>query len=132
MSAIRIPIIGNGDIDSGPSAHEAFDRYGVDGVMIGRATYGQPWIFRDIKHHLATGEELPYPTVTERVAIAREHLAKSIEVKGDKVGILEMRRHLSHYFKGLPDFKETRLRLVTSLDPSELFGLLDLIQERWG
>lgn len=130
--AIHIPIIGNGDVDSGPRAAEMFDRYGVDGVMIGRATYGRPWIFREVKHYLATGEVLPQPSVRERVAIAREHLAKSLEVKGDYVGILEMRRHLTNYFKGLPNFKETRLKLVTTLDVEELYATLDLIAERWG
>ena len=129
---IRIPVIGNGDVDSGPRAAAMFDRYGVDGVMIGRATYGRPWIFREVKHYLATGETLPQPSVAERVAIAKEHLRKSLEVKGDHVGILEMRRHLTNYFKGLPDFKETRLRLVTSLDAGELFSTLDTIAERWG
>ena len=129
---IHIPIIGNGDIDSGAKAAAMFDRYGVDGVMIGRATYGRPWIFREIKHYLATGEQLPQPSVAERVAIAKEHLQKSIAVKGDHVGILEMRRHLTNYFKGLPDFKPTRLKLVTSLDVSELFATLDFIAERWG
>ncbi|MDE6877077.1 MAG: tRNA dihydrouridine synthase DusB [Alistipes sp.] len=129
---IRIPIIGNGDVDSSPRTAEMFDRYGVDGVMIGRATYGRPWIFREAKHYLATGEVLPQPTVTERVAIAKEHLRKSLEIKGDHVGILEMRRHLTNYFKGLPNFKETRLKLVTSLDIDELFATLDLIAERWG
>ena len=129
---IRIPVIGNGDVDSGPRAAAMFDRYGVDGVMIGRATYGRPWIFREAKHYLATGETLPQPSVAERVAIAKEHLRKSLEVKGDHVGILEMRRHLTNYFKGLPDFKETRLRLVTSLDAGELFSTLDTIAERWG
>ena len=129
---IRIPIIGNGDVDSGPKAAAMFDRYGVDGVMIGRATYGRPWIFREAKHFLATRETLPQPSVTERVAIAKEHLAKSLAVKGDHVGILEMRRHLTNYFKGLPDFKATRLKLVTSLDVDELFATLDEIAERWG
>ena len=129
---IRIPIIGNGDVDSGPKAKEMFDRYGVDGVMIGRATYGRPWIFREVKHFLRTGEEMPQPSVTERVAIAREHLRKSLEIKGDHVGILEMRRHLTNYFKGLPDFKPTRLKLVTSLDIDELFSTLDEIAVRWG
>ena len=129
---IRIPIIGNGDVDSGPKAREMFDRYGVDGVMIGRATYGRPWIFREIKHFLATGEILPQPSVVERVAIAKEHLRKSLEIKGDHVGILEMRRHLTNYFKGLPDFKATRLKLVTSLDVEELFATLDYVAERWG
>ncbi|MDE5694571.1 MAG: tRNA dihydrouridine synthase DusB [Alistipes sp.] len=129
---IRIPIIGNGDVDSGPRAAEMFDRYGVDGVMIGRATYGRPWIFREAKHYLAMGEMLPQPTVAERVAIAKEHLRKSLEIKGEHVGILEMRRHLTNYFKGLPNFQETRLKRVTSLDIDELFATLDLIGERWG
>ncbi len=128
---IRIPIIGNGDVDSGPKATEMFDRYGVDGVMIGRATYGRPWIFREVKHFLTTGEVLPQPTVAERVAIAREHLQKSLEIKGEYVGILEMRRHLTNYFKGLPDFKATRLKLVTTLDIDELFATLDYIGDRW-
>lgn len=129
---IRIPIIGNGDINSPQKAKEAFDRYGVDGIMIGRATYGHPWIFREIRHYLDTGELLPQMSVTERVSLAKRHLAKSIEFKGEKVGILEMRRHLSCYFKGLPDFKETRLRLVTLTDPEELFATLDMVAERWG
>ena len=129
---IRIPIIGNGDVDSGPKAREMFDRYGVDGVMIGRATYGRPWIFREVKHYLTTGEVMPQPSVTERVAIAKEHLRKSLEIKGDHVGILEMRRHLTNYFKGLPDFKSTRLKLVTSLDIDCLFSTLDEIAVRWG
>ena len=129
---IRIPIIGNGDVDSGPKAREMFDRYGVDGVMIGRATYGRPWIFREVKHYLSTGEALPQPSVAERVAIAKEHLQKSLEIKGDHVGILEMRRHMTNYFKGLPDFKSTRLKLVTSLDTAELFATLDEIACRWG
>ncbi|MFI3323198.1 MAG: tRNA dihydrouridine synthase DusB [Rikenellaceae bacterium] len=129
---IKIPIIGNGDINSAESAKAAFDRYGVDGVMIGRATYGRPWIFREIRHYLSTGEFLPQPSVMERVAIARDHLAKSLEVKGEKVGILEMRRHLSSYFKGLPNFKETRLKLVTLTDPDALFDVIDYVGKQWG
>ncbi len=130
--AIRIPIIGNGDIDSGEKAKLMFDRYGVDAVMIGRATYGRPWIFREVKHYLQTGETLPQPSVAERVEIAKEHLAKSIEIKGERVGILEMRRHLSNYFKGLPNFKDTRLKLVTLNDPDELQATISSITERWG
>ena len=129
---IHIPIIGNGDVDSGAKAREMFDRYGVDGIMIGRATYGRPWIFREIHHYLRTGEIMPQPSVVERVAIAKEHLAKSIEIKGEKVGILEMRRHLSNYFKGLPNFKDTRFKLVTLNDPTELVEVIDSIGERWG
>lgn len=130
--SIRIPIIGNGDIDSPQKAEAAFRDYGVDGVMIGRATYGRPWIFREIRHWLSTGESLPQPSVTERVEIAKRHFAKSLEVKGEKVGILEMRRHLSCYFKGLPDFKQTRLKLVTSTDAAEIIATLDYVAERWG
>jgi len=130
--AIHIPIIGNGDIDSAVKAKEMFDRYGVDGIMIGRATYGRPWIFREIKHYLAAGELLPQPTVAERVAIAKEHLRKSLEVKGERAGILELRRHLTNYFKGLPDFKQTRLKLVTLFDPAEIERTLDYVAERWG
>ncbi|MEG1623192.1 MAG: tRNA dihydrouridine synthase DusB [Alistipes sp.] len=129
---MRIPIIGNGDIDSALQAKEMFDRYGVDGVMIGRATYGRPWIFKEIKHYFSTGEFMCQPSVIERVAIAKEHLTKSVAIKGDKVGILEMRRHLSNYFKGLPDFKATRLQLVTLFDLNELFMVLDGIADRWG
>ena len=129
---MRIPIIGNGDIASPEQAREAFDRFGVDGIMIGRATFGHPWIFREIRHYLDTGEKLPPMDVPERVRLAKEHLAKSIEIKGERVGILEMRRHLSCYFKGLPDFKETRLKLVTSLSPDEIYSILDYIEERWG
>ncbi len=130
--AIKIPIIGNGDIDSPESAARAFDDYGVDGIMIGRATYGRPWIFREIRHYLLTGEKLPQPSVIERVATAKAHLLKSVEVKGEKVGVLEMRRHLSNYFKGLPDFKQTRLRLVTLNDVPEIMATLDHVAANWG
>lgn len=129
---MHIPIIGNGDINSPQKAGEAFDRYGVDGIMIGRATYGHPWIFREIKHYLQTGEILPQMGVRERVALAKEHLSKSLEFKGERVGVLEMRRHLSCYFKGLPDFKETRLKLVTLNDPQEIYATLDYVADRWG
>ena len=129
---MRIPIIGNGDITTPQQAKDAFDRYGVDAVMIGRASFGHPWIFREVKHYLETGELLEPMSVSERVDLAKRHLAKSLEFKGEKVGILEMRRHLSCYFKGLDNFKETRLKLVTSTDPQELFSLLDHINEVWG
>ena len=129
---MHIPIIGNGDINSPQKAREAFDRYGVDGIMIGRATFGHPWIFREIRHYLDTGELLPEMSVRERVALAKRHLEKSLRLKGEKVGILEMRRHLSCYFKGLPDFRETRLKLVTLTDPEELRATLDFVAEKWG
>lgn len=130
--AIRIPIIGNGDINSGEKAAEMVNRYGVDGLMIGRATFGRPWIFREIRHYLEAGETLPQPTVPERVALAREHLAKSVALKGERTGVLELRRHLSSYFKGLPDFRETRSRLVTEPTPEGVTRILDYIAERWG
>ncbi|MBR3030364.1 MAG: tRNA dihydrouridine synthase DusB [Bacteroidales bacterium] len=129
---MHIPIIGNGDIKTPQDAANAFDRYGVDGVMIGRASFGHPWIFKEIRHYLDTGEELPPMSVADRVALAKDHLAKSIEVKGPRTGILEMRRHLSCYFKSLDNFKETRLKLVTSMDVDEINNILDYIQERWG
>jgi nifR3 family TIM-barrel protein len=129
---MHIPIIGNGDIIDGPSAKAAFDNYGVDGIMIGRATFGHPWIFREIKYFLDKGESMPEPSVVEKVALAKRHLGFSLEVKGEPRGIYEMRRHLSCYFKALPDFRETRIRMVTTLDRAELFGILDEIAERWG
>ena len=129
---MRIPIVGNGDIDSGEKAAEAFERYGVDGVMIGRATYGRPWIFREIRQFLSTGMPMKQPSVRERVELAKLHLAKSLEFKGEKVGVLEMRRHLSCYFKGLPDFKATRLKLVTLTDPEQIVATLDEIARVWG
>ncbi|NLX40419.1 MAG: tRNA dihydrouridine synthase DusB [Bacteroidales bacterium] len=128
---MHIPIIGNGDITTPEEAAQAFERYGVDGIMIGRASFGRPWIFKEIRHFLDTGEKLPPISIAEKVELAKRHLAKSIEVKGNKVGILEMRRHLSSYFKGLENFKETRLKLVTSNDPEEIVSILDFIKEKW-
>jgi len=124
---MHIPIIGNGDITDGPSAKQAFERYGVDGIMIGRATYGHPWIFREIKYYLEHGEPMPEPTLAEKVALARRHLALSLQYKGEPRGIYEMRRHLSCYFKGLPDFKPLRMRMVTTLDVAELQDIFDTI-----
>lgn len=129
---MHIPIIGNGDINSPEKAREAFDRYGVDGIMVGRASFGHPWIFREIKHFLSTGELLPPMSVRERVDLAKWHLSLSTGLKGPVIGVLEMRRHLSCYFKGLPDFKETRMRLVTEPSAEELTKILDRIAERWG
>ena len=128
---MKIPVIGNGDIISPQGAGMAFERYGVDGIMMGRGTVGRPWIFRDIRHYLETGELLPDLTIAEKVSLAKTQLAKSIEWKGMPVGIYEMRRHLSNYFKGLPDFKEIRLRLVTSLDPKEINTILDSIIDKY-
>ena len=129
---MKIPIFGNGDVVSPESAKEMFDKFGVDGIMIGRATVGQPWIFRDIKHYLKTGEILPPLTITEKVDLARLHFKKSLVWKEGNRGIFEMRRHFSNYFKGLPNFKELRHTLVTSTDVMEIDRLLDLIIERYG
>lgn len=124
---MKIPIIGNGDIVTPASARDAFDRYGVDGIMIGRATVGKPWLFKEIKHYLSTGEMLPDMTLQQKVELAKLQFQKSLEVKGIPRGIFEMRRHFSNYFKGLPDFRETRMKLVTSLDIDEIRKTLDLI-----
>jgi nifR3 family TIM-barrel protein len=129
---IKIPVIGNGDVDYPQVAREMFNRYGVDGIMIGRAAIGRPWLFRDIKHFLQTGELLPDPTIAEKTDIAREQFAKSLEWKSEPVGIYEMRRHLGNYFKGIPNFRETRIRLLTSLDVEEIHSILDEIREKWG
>jgi nifR3 family TIM-barrel protein len=122
-----IPIVGNGDITSAQEAKHAFDSYGVDGIMVGRATVGRPWIFKEIKHYLETGREMEPLTIREKVDLAKLHLQKSVEWKGEPRGIFEMRRHLSNYFKGLPHFKETRMKLVTSLDVNELLETMDKI-----
>jgi len=129
---MKIPVIGNGDIDSPVKAKEMFDKYGVDGIMIGRASVGRPWIFRDIKHFLNTGDLLPEPTVNEKASLALIHLEKSLEYKEGKTAIYEMRRHLSNYFKGLPHFKETRLGLLTTLEPDEIRRIIEEIKLKWG
>ncbi len=129
---IRIPVIGNGDINNPVRAKEMFDRYGVDGIMIGRAAVGRPWIFRDIRHFLDKGELLPEPTATEKAELALFHFERSLEYKPGKRAILEMRRHLSNYFKGLPGFRETRLKLLTSTEPAEIMDLIRDIGNKWG
>ncbi|TAE27818.1 MAG: tRNA dihydrouridine synthase DusB [Cytophagales bacterium] len=126
---ITIPIFGNGDIDSPEKALEYRNRYGVDGIMIGRSSIGYPWVFNEIKHYLKTGEHLPAPTVADRVAVCRQHLDFSIRWKGEKVGIFEMRRHYTQYFKGLENFKPFRSRLVLSDSKDELFGILNEVEE---
>lgn len=128
---MHIPIIGNGDICTPQQAKAAFDNYGVDAIMIGRATFGHPWIFQEIRHYLNHGTLMEPLTVSQKVELAKKHYRRSIELKGERVGMLEMRRHLSCYFKGLPDFKPTRLKLVTECDPNEVLKLLDYINERW-
>ncbi len=129
---IHIPIFGNGDINSPQKAKEYRERYGVDGIMIGRASIGYPWIFREIKHYFETGEILPPPTVFERVEAAKQHLRHSIEWKGQKLGVLEMRRHYTNYFRGFPHIKPYRSVLVTEHDPAVLYSVMDEIEARYG
>lgn len=124
---IHIPIFGNGDIDSPEKALEYKNRYGVDGIMIGRAAIGYPWIFNEIKHFVKTGSHLPPPTIEDRIAVCRKHLRKSVEWKNPVVGINEMRRHYANYLKGLPNIKEFRNRLVTLTKEEEINQVLDEI-----
>jgi len=128
---IKIPIFGNGDVDSPQKALDMKNRYGVDGVMIGRASIGYPWIFNEIKHFLATGQVAPAPTIEDRVSVCRMHLEKSLAWKGPRIGIFEMRRHYANYFKGLDHFKEYRMRLVTADDDSSVNAILDEVLERY-
>lgn len=125
---IKIPIFGNGDINSPEKAKLYRERYGVDGIMIGRAAIGYPWIFREIKHYFKTGEHLPPPTIKERVAAAKEHLEKSVVWKGEKLGILEMRRHYTNYFRGLRGIKTYRSKLVTAPEAAMVYDLLDEVE----
>ncbi|CAN5731367.1 tRNA dihydrouridine synthase DusB [soil metagenome] len=128
---IHIPIFGNGDIDSPQKALEYKNRYGVDGIMIGRAAIGYPWIFREIKHYLKTQTMLPSPTLEERIEVCRKHLRKSLEWKGPKVGIFEMRRHYTNYLKGLPGIRDFRLKLVTLSEEAEINEVLDEISAHY-
>lgn len=128
---IHIPIFGNGDIDSPEKCVEYKNKYGVDGVMIGRAAIGYPWIFREIKHYIKTGEHLAPPTVDERVDTAIKHLKTSIAWKGDVLGVLETRRHYGSYFRGFRDIKHYRFKLVNTMDHNELFDTLETIRERY-
>jgi nifR3 family TIM-barrel protein len=128
---INIPIFGNGDIDSPQKALEYKNRYGVDGIMIGRAAIGYPWIFNEIKHYFATGELLPSPSIEDRVAVCKKHLHKSVEWKGPIVGINEMRRHYANYLKGLPGIKDYRNRLVTLREMEEVEAVLDEVQRNF-
>jgi nifR3 family TIM-barrel protein len=128
---MHIPIFGNGDIDSPQKALAYKESYGVDGIMIGRASIGYPWIFRDIKSYLRDGIVPPPPDIEERVEVARRHVLKSIEWKGEKLGIVEMRRHYTNYFRELPGVKEFRARLVTEMDSQSVLGILDEMKEHY-
>lgn len=125
---VTIPIFGNGDIDSAEKAKEYKDRYHVDGIMIGRASIGYPWIFNEIKHYLATGEKLPLPSIAHRVAVCKQHFEFSMRWKGPILGIVEMRRHYSNYFKGVSHIKEYRSRLVQTMDEKEIYAILDEVE----
>ncbi|WLD24178.1 tRNA dihydrouridine synthase DusB [Flavobacterium dauae] len=126
---IKIPIFGNGDIDSPQKAKEYKERFGLDGMMIGRAAIGYPWIFNEIKHYLNTGEILTPPTMSDRLEAAKNHLVWSMEWKGERLGIVEMRRHYTNYFKGIHGFKAHRQRLVTEDDPNQLLRIFDEIED---
>ncbi|MCU0390976.1 MAG: tRNA dihydrouridine synthase DusB [Thermoflexibacter sp.] len=128
---IHIPIFGNGDIDSPEKAWEYKNKYGVDGMMIGRAAIGYPWIFREVKHYFNTGEKLAPPTLEERIDICKKHLDFSIRWKGDKLGIFEMRRHYTSYFKSIPDFKPFRTRLVEAQNHSQVLEILEEVKESY-
>lgn len=125
---IHIPIIGNGDVDSPKKAEEYRDRYGVDGIMIGRAAIGNPWIFRQIKHYFRYGEIIDPPGVSERIETIKEHLQRSLEWKGERLGVLEMRRHYAIYLRGLPHIKPFRNQLVTQDNPADIFDILEEIR----
>ena len=129
---MHIPIFGNGDIDSPEKALEYRNKYGIDGIMIGRAAIGYPWIFNEIKHYFATGELLPSPTIADRVEAAKNHLLWSVEWKGERQGVVEMRRHYANYFKGIPNFKEHRHKLVTLDASEEVVKALDNVLEVLG
>ncbi|WP_288372026.1 tRNA dihydrouridine synthase DusB [uncultured Algoriphagus sp.] len=126
---LHIPVFGNGDIDSPEKAAEFKSKYNVDGMMIGRASIGYPWIFNEIKHYLSTGEKLPAPDLAERLRIAKEHLDFSIKWKGEKLGILEMRRHYTNYFRGMPNFKTYRTDMVTADTYEEVTAILEQVEE---
>ena len=129
---MHIPIFGNGDIDSPEKALEYRNKYGIDGIMIGRAAIGYPWIFNEIKHYFATSELLPSPTIADRVEAAKNHLLWSVEWKGERQGVVEMRRHYANYFKGIPNFKEHRHKLVTLDASQEVVKALDNVLEVLG
>jgi len=127
---IHIPVFGNGDIDSPQKAKEYKEKYGVDGIMIGRAAIGNPWIFEEIKHYLKTGEILPKPSLQQRIEAVKNHAVWSVEWKGERAGILEMRRHYSNYFKNIPNFKEYKTRLLSALTLEELQMVFEEILEK--
>jgi len=129
---MHIPVFGNGDVDTPEAAVKMRDEFGLDGAMIGRASIGYPWFFKEVKHFFETGEHLAPPTMQERVGAARRHLQMAIDWKGEKLGVFETRRHYTNYFKGIPHFKEYRMKMVTSDDAADVFAAFDEVQEKFG
>ncbi|MGO3813082.1 tRNA dihydrouridine synthase DusB [Mesonia sp.] len=129
---MHIPVFGNGDVDTPQKAMKMRDEFGLDGAMIGRASIGYPWFFREVKHYFETGELLDPPTMIERLEAARRHLQMAIDWKGDKLGVFETRRHYTNYFKGIPHFKEHRMKMVTSDDAKDVFKAFDEAEKEFG
>lgn len=129
---MHIPVFGNGDVNTPERAVEMRDKYGLDGAMIGRASIGYPWFFREVKHFFETGKHLPPPNMIERLDAARRHLQMSIDWKGEKLGVFETRRHYTNYFKGIPHFKEYRMKMVTSDDSKDVFAVFDEVEKEFG
>ena len=129
---MHIPVFGNGDVDSPEAAMRMRDDYGLDGAMIGRASIGNPWFFKEVKHYFETGTHLEAPTMAERVEAARRHLQMAIDWKGEKLAVFETRRHYTNYFKGIPHFKEYRMKMVTSDEASDVFAAFDEVEEKFG
>lgn len=128
---MHIPVFGNGDVDTPEMAVKMRDQYGLDGAMIGRASIGYPWFFKEVKHYFNTGEHLAPPTILERVEAARRHLQMAIDWKGEKLGVFETRRHYTNYFKGIPHFKDYRMKMVTSDDAVDVFAAFAEVEEKF-
>jgi len=129
---MHIPVFGNGDVNSPEMAQKMRDEYGLDGAMIGRASIGNPWFFNQVKHYFKTGTHMTPPTMAERVAAARRHLQMSIDWKGETLGVFETRRHYTNYFKGIPNFKEYRMKMVTSDAAIDVFAAFDEVLDKFG
>ncbi len=129
---MHIPVFGNGDVDSPEAAVRMRDDFGLDGAMIGRASIGNPWFFKEVKHYFETGTHKSPPTMSERIEAARRHLQMAIDWKGEKLGVFETRRHYTNYFKGIPHFKEYRMKMVTSDDAADVFAAFDEVEEKFG
>ena len=128
---MHIPVFGNGDVNTPERAKEMRDSFGLDGAMIGRASIGNPWFFREVQHYLKTGKKLLNPTMSERIEAARRHLQMAIDWKGEKLGVFETRRHYTNYFKGIPHFKEYRMKMVTSDDSIDVFNVIDEVASKF-